>query len=851
MDTRIKIEGSNYSKGWLWKMAWRDSRRSRTRLVLFTSSIVLGIAALVSINSFRDNLLNDINDQAKELLGADLRISSTIEVRQDILSPFDSLFTEGSRETYFASMIYFPRTDGTRLVQVRALEGNYPFYGTIETDPIEAADEFRDDRFALVDATLMLQYEVEVGDSVKVGNLSFKIAGKLRKVPGQSGLSATVAPVVYIPHQYLEETGLIQKGSRIRYQYFYKAESTVLAEEVLSREKEELDELGIGYETVEDRKESTGDSFNNLGRFLNLVAFIALLLGCVGVASSVHIYIKEKIATVAVLRCLGLKGKQAFLIYLYQIGVMGFIGAVIGTILGSLIQSFLPKVFSDFLPIEVSMALSWRAIAEGIVIGILISVLFALIPLLEIRNISPLKTLRASFENENDKPDKLKYLVYGLIFLFILGFSVLQIREIEESIYFSGGIFIAFGILAATGKFIMWFVKKYFPSSWSYVWRQSLANLYRPNNQTITLIISIGLGTALISTLFFIQNLLVDKVAISGGGDRPNMVLFDIQSEQKDEIAAITLDYDLPVVQEVPIVTMRLVDINGITKADIYEDTTIAYPDWAFNREYRVTYRDSLIDSESVAQGEWSGMVKDDIIAISISEGFAENMDVKVGDEMTFNVQGAMIKTVVGSLREVDWNRVQTNFLVVFPTGVLEEAPQFHVLVTKVGSDAVSARYQQAIVRQFPNVSIIDLTLILNTLDDVLSKISFVIQFMAMFSIVTGILVLIGSVIISKFQRIQESVLLRTLGANKKQILSITALEYLFLGSVAAVAGILLALIGSWALAVFSFESTFIPDVIPVITLFVAISGITVLIGMLNSRSIISKTPLEVLRAEI
>ena len=832
-------------------MAWRDSRRSRSRLVLFTSSIILGIAALVSINSFRDNLLNDINEQAKELLGADLRISSTIPVREEILSPFDSLSIDKSRETYFASMIYFPRTDGTRLVQVRALEGNYPFYGAIETEPIEAAGNFRTDRQALVDATLMLQYEVEVGDSVKVGDLSFKIAGKLKKVPGQSGLSATVAPVVYIPHQYLEETGLVKKGSRIRYQYFYKAESNTLVNEVLDAKKEELDELGVGYETVEDRKESTGDSFNNLGRFLNLVAFIALLLGCVGVASSVHIYIKEKIATVAVLRCLGLKGRQAFLIYLYQIGVMGLLGAIVGTVLGSFIQTFLPKVFSDFLPIKVNMALSWSAITQGIVIGVLISVLFALIPLLEIRNISPLKTLRASFENENEKPDKLKFLVYGLIFLFILGFSVLQIREIEESIYFSGGIFLAFGILAAVGKLIMWLVRKFFPSSWSYVWRQSLANLYRPNNQTITLIVSIGLGTALISTLFFIQSLLVDKVAISGGGDRPNMVLFDIQSKQKDEISEITRDYDLPVIQEVPIVTMRLVNINGLTKADIYADSTITYPDWAYNREYRVTYRDSLIDSERVAQGEWSGKVKDDEIHISISEGFAENMDVKVGDEMTFNVQGAVIKTVVGSLREVDWNRVQTNFLVVFPEGVLEEAPQFHVLVTKVGSDVLSARYQQAIVRQFPNVSIIDLTLILNTLDEVLAKISFVIQFMAMFSIVTGVLVLIGSVIISKFQRIQESVLLRTLGASRKQILSITALEYLFLGSIAALAGILLALVGSWALAVFSFESAFIPDFIPVVTLFVAIAGITVLIGMLNSRSIVERTPLEVLRAEI
>ena len=838
--------------GWLLKMAWRDSRKYRSRLVLFTSSIILGIAALVSINSFRDNLLNDINDQAKELLGADLRISSTIEIREDLLFPFDSALLQRSRETYFASMIYFPRTDGTRLVQVRALEGNFPYYGKIETDPPNAESDFRNKQMALVDATLMLQYDVKVGDTVRVGNLGFKIVGKLQKVPGQSGISTTVAPIVYIPHQYLKETGLIKKGSRIRYQYFYEASSTEVAEAVLDANEEALDDLGINTETVEERKEDTGDSFNNLGNFLNLVAFIALLLGCVGVASSVHIYIKEKIATIAVMRCLGLKGRQAFLIYLYQIAIMGFLGAVIGTILGSFIQSFLPKIFSDFLPIAVSMAVSWASIVQGITIGVCMAVLFALIPLLEIRNISPLRTLRASFEIKNDERDYLRIAVYGLIFVFIFGFSVLQIKDIEESLYFSGGIFLAFGVLALVGKSIMWLVRKYFPVSWGYVWRQSLANLYRPNNQTITLIVSIGLGTALISILYFVQSILVDKVAISGGGQKPNMVLFDIQSHQKDEIAEITLDYDLPLAQQVPIVTMRLVGINGYTKEMIAEDSIINYRERSFNREYRVTYRDSLIGSEKLIEGKWYGRVDspNDTIYISLSDGSANSMGVKVGDELTFNVQGAIITTVVGSLREVDWNRVQTNFRILFPVGVLEEAPQFHVLITKVESNDMSARYQQAIVRQFPNVSIIDLSLILNTLDEVLGKISFVIRFMAMFSIVTGLLVLIGSVIISKFQRIQESVLLRTLGASKKQILSITALEYMFLGSIAAFSGIVLALIGSWALAVFRFEMAFIPNLFPAVILFAIIAGLTVLIGLINSRSIIQKTPLEVLRAE-
>jgi putative ABC transport system permease protein len=206
--------------------------------------------------------------------------------------------------------------------------------------------------------------------------------------------------------------------------------------------------------------------------------------------------------------------------------------------------------------------------------------------------------------------------------------------------------------------------------------------------------------------------------------------------------------------------------------------------------------------------------------------------------------------TYVGSIRTVDWQRVQTNFLVVFPTGVLERAPQFHVLITRVASDRQAARFQQAVVKGFPNVSVIDLKLILQTIDEIIGKISFVIRFMAFFSIITGVIVLIGSVIISKYQRIRESVLLRTMGANRKQILMINALEYFFLGSLSALAGVFIALLGSWALARFSFEVPFSPSVGPVLVVYLIITALTMLIGLSNSRSILNNPPLEVLRQE-
>jgi putative ABC transport system permease protein len=235
---------------------------------------------------------------------------------------------------------------------------------------------------------------------------------------------------------------------------------------------------------------------------------------------------------------------------------------------------------------------------------------------------------------------------------------------------------------------------------------------------------------------------------------------------------------------------------------------------------------------------------------VSLEEGFGERIGAKIGDRMDFNVQGALIKTEVGSFRKVDWNRVQTNFLLIFPTGVLEEAPQFHVLLTKVADNAQSAVFQRAVVQKFPNISMIDLGLVLSVLDEILSKIGFVIRFMAAFSIITGVVVLIASVLISKFQRIRESVLLRTLGASRKQILVITGMEYFFLGSMAAATGIILSLGASWALARFSFETSFTPTFVPVAVLFILITLLTVLIGLFNSRGILNRPPLEVLRNE-
>lgn len=835
-------------------MAWRDSRRNRSRLFLFVSSIILGIAALVAISSFGENLQTDINKEAKKLLGADLVVESNHPMPDSINEKIKYIEAERSDMASFASMIYLPKTDDTRMAQINALEGNYPYYGEFSTAPSGAHQSFKKGQKALVEKTIMVQFGLERGDSIKVGNVTFEIEGQLNTAPGRSGFAGAVIPVVYIPKQYLDATGLIQFGSRVDYNYYYKLKPETPAESLIDTLRATLRPAAMGFDTVEERKENLGRAFSTMTDFLNLVGFIALILGCIGVASAVHIYIKSKLSTVAVLRTLGASGKQAFIIYLLQILVMGFIGAVLGAVLGSILQKLLPIVLGEFLPLEnVSTDISLEAVLLGIITGVAVAVLFALIPLLGIRKISPLKTLRASYEADTGARDPLRWLVIALITLFIGGFTWFQTGRVATAIGFIVVVAVSFLLLAGMARLVMWAVKRFFPVQWSYVWRQSIANLYRPNNQTLILMVSIGLGTALISTLFFTQDLLLNQVEFTGRGEQPNMIMYDIQTSQKEAVVQLTKDYDLPLIQNVPIVTMRVETIDGINKTQNRADTTETHKsNWAYNREYRVTYRDSMTASEEILDGIWLGdRPESDTIWVSIAENIQDNMKVEVGSQLVFNVQGALVETYVSDIRKINFGQLQTNFFVVFQEGILENAPQFHVVVTRTPGEEVSGKFQRDLVKKFANVSVIDLTQILKTVDTILNKVSFVIKFMALFSILTGLLVLISSVVLSKYQRIKESVLLRTLGANRNQIIRINGYEYFMLGTLSTLTGILLSFGISWLLAEFEFEIPFTPRLLPPLLVFVSITALTVIIGMLNSREVIAKPPLEVLRREI
>ena len=570
---------------------------------------------------------------------------------------------------------YLPQKDETQFVKIKAIEGAFPFYGELLTEPKAASTQFQSHGSALVDDALMFEYELEIGDSIKLGNKLFAIEGRLMNSVGSVSLGASFAPTVCIDQRYVSETNLVQPGSIVEYKYYIKTPDD-FDREGWDNNRDRMKpfrEQDFRVTTIEDQRRRLDRAFGFLNSFLNLVALVSLILGCIGVASSVFIYIKSKIPSIAVFRCLGMRGGQAFMVYFLQIFVLGFIGVLIGTALGSALQVVLPALLKDVLPYEVNLSISWRAVAQGLTIGTIVTSLFATVPLLAVRLVSPLRTLRASVDDDVSPRDPIKWAIYVLIILSLFGFLYSLTGEVRTSTMFTVGLLIAFFLLFAMSSLIMWVVKKFVPRNWNYVFRQGLSNLYRPNNQTRTLIVSIGLGTAILTLLFIIQGLILANVNSMDAGNQPNMILYGIETSQKDKVAAMTQEQNMPIVQQVPIVTMKLDGWKGKSKSDWMQDTTMRARRWVVHREARVTYRDSLEFDETLIEGEYTGTIAPgDSVFISVDKGWAEDMDVWIGDELVWNVQGAIIKTYISSIREIEFRSMRTRFFVLFPNGVLE-----------------------------------------------------------------------------------------------------------------------------------------------------------------------------------
>jgi putative ABC transport system permease protein len=674
----------------------------------------------------------------------------------------------------------------------------------------------------------------------------------LKKYPGQSPFASMFAPRVQVSMAALAATNLLKKGSFSQHSAYLKLAPDADAKAVENRLRAELRGERLSFATAEQRKEQIGDALKNVFSFTSLVGFLALFLGAVGVASAMHVFIRQRLATVAVLRCLGASARTSFAIYLTQGIGLGVVGSLLGVGLGLALQFALPVLLQKFLPYHLEFVVSWAAVLKGVAAGVGVSALFTLLPLLEVRRVSPLHVLRSGFEDGPDRPDPLRWLVMAAIGLALFGFATLQTGFWKAGLAFTVAMGVSFAVLAGAAVGIRWLARRVRTGWLPYTWRQGVANVHRPNNRTLLLMMSLGLGTFMLLTLLLTRASLLGQLQGMGAGDRPNLMFFDVQADQIDQLVAIAKREGVPLTKTSPIITMRLSGLKGRTAEEIAADKNSSLPNWALRREYRSTYRSTVDDAEKVIAGELVGRVAADTarVPVSIEESLAKDLQLKLGDELEFNVQGVPLKAVIGSIRQVEWRRMQTNFFFVFPAGPLDAAPATFAAAAKAATPEDTARLQRAVAKELPNVSAIDLGFVLRLLDGIFNKIAWAISFLASFTVITGVVVLASAVLMGRHQRVREAVLLRTLGAQRSQLQQIMFAEYAVLGLLAALTGGVLAVAANALLAKFLFKVSAVPPLPLLLGAVGAVTALTVITGWLANRGVSAQPPLEILRQE-
>ncbi|MBV6520414.1 MAG: hypothetical protein MNPFHGCM_00528 [Gemmatimonadaceae bacterium] len=838
-------------------LAWRESRTTRRRLFLYMSSISLGVAALVGIDSFANNIKASVEEQARSLVGGDVTFSSRRGWKPATDSLFAALMASGtpiSRVTTFGSMALVDRTQMTRLAQVRAIDERFPLYGEVVTSPAGAWQRLHAGRNAVVDPALLIALSAHVGDSVSLGYARFEIVGSIDAVPGDPGVSSVIGPRIFIPDRYVDSTRLLGFGSRAEYDAFAKVR-TQAPDDFVESIKPVLERDSVRVRTVQERQTNITSDIDDLSSYLGIVGVVALLLGGIGVASGVSAWVRRKIDVVAVLRCLGATSRQVLLIYATQAALMGLLGAVVGTILGVGMQFALPIAARDFLPVDVQVRLDAGAILTGLSLGVWISLAFALRPLLALRRVSPLQAIRRDEGLSSlgrTLKDPARVAVNALLAASVVGVSATRSESPREVLGFSLAIAAVIALLALSAatlsRLARWAARTRLP----YLMRQGIANLHRPANQTRSVVLSLGFGAFLMTTLYLVQANLLRQFAAVQEASRGNLVLFDVQDDQIAGIDSIVRASGSEVLERTPIVTMRIAAINGTPTSALLADSTRRFDSWPLRREYRSSFRGDLTPSEHLVAGTWFGAspppAGTTVFELSLEEEIARDLGVQLGDTVDWNVQGVIVSTVITSLRAVNWARFETNFFALFQPGALEQAPKMWVALVRTAGDSAIGQLQRDAVVRYPNVASVDLTLIRRTIADISNRASLAIRFLAVFSLAMGIPVLFSAVAATRRERVREGVLLKVLGATRRQIGRVLLSEYFALGVLGSLAGMLLAFGGAYAVMHWIFKRPFDPAagsaaVIAVVTLLLTVS-----IGVLSGRDVFHETPMGALR---
>ena len=605
-------------------MAWRQAHAAWRRLLLLTASVVAGVGALVAVNSFTANITVAVAEQAQDLLGADLSLTSRSPA--DDIKParrlLDSLRNVGgttvgiATSANLAAMAYHVGSGSARLVQLRTADPGWPWYGEITTSPAGIWAGLQDGG-AIVDPSLLTAINVKVGDTLALGEGRFPILGTVVNVPGDVGLQMAFGARVFIATKALAATKLLAFGSRAQFETFVKLPATIDPQAVARANWPVLRAERVSINTIADDRDSLTRGLIRLGNYLGLVALAALLLGGLGVASAVHVFIRQQLDSIAVLRCLGATSSQIVAVYLLQSLAMGLLGSVLGALLGVGLQQLMPYIVRDFLPVGIRVRPSPHAIGIGMISGLWTASAFAILPLLGIRAVPPLATMRRAVEPTRARWDASRIAAVLILPASVVGLAAVQVGSLLHAAAFAAGCVGALGVLWLASLGLIAGTRRWIPTRWPYLLRQGLANLHRPANQTVTVVLALGFGAFILTTLFTAQQNLLRIIRVEDATVRPNLVLFDIQTEQRPVIDSVLRAEHLAASEYAPIVPMRIREIKGESATSILARDTAhigrggrgsdgaGAPTWAARREFRSTWRMERGPGERVTSGHW------------------------------------------------------------------------------------------------------------------------------------------------------------------------------------------------------------------------------------------------------
>lgn len=836
-----------------FRMSLRELRASWRRLLLFFLCIALGVGGIVLLRSVVQDVRAGLSRDARSLIAADVVVSTNRPWDEATRALVEQRIREvgvvARTESLETNTMVRPADDRpvAKMAEVRGLNPGFPLYGAIEVQGQRYSYALLQGHGALARPELLVQLDLKVGDAILIGPDRYTIRGVLLSEPGRRLGAFSFGPRVLVAASDLEGSGLTGWGSRVSRQILLRLPEGA-AQRFTTRLRSELSGKFVNVRSYLGTEDQVGQDLSRAENYLSLVGLVIVILGGIGVSSVTRVFLQQKVRSIAILKCLGATTWQVFVAYLLQALLLGLAGCVLGVALAAAGLRLLPLAFDPAVVQDIPRGLTGSATVQGIAVGLLVALLFSIVPLLGIRRVKPSLLLRESLR-AGRRADWLGWLAMAALLASLVGIASWQAASVRVGLAVSVGLAGVALVLHLAGVLLTRAVRP-LARSRSVALRHAVLRLTRPGNQTRAVLLAVGLGAFFIVGIRSLESNILREFSLALDANGADMFLIDVQPAQAPGVKAFLEARGSRGATLIPVLRARVVGIRGKeTNLDSYEDVRGR---GELGREFTVTWRGDLSPNEKVVQGRfWSGG-SNPAGEVSVERSLAQRYRIRLGDVIRFDILGREISASVSSVREVDFRDARRGgFIFVFRPGVLDRAPATYIAPVRGPADpTVRARLQRDLVDRFPNISIIDLREILQVVDRVLSKITLGVSVVGALVLFTGVLILIGSVSMTRFQRIYEAAIFRTLGAGTRLLTLMTVFEYLVLGLLAGAIGSAAAIGLSW------YVTTRILTIAWLAYPLISAAGLiltTLLVagvGVAASADILRRRPLGALRAE-